>query len=71
MNNKVNRLNDLLLQCLFEDLNDPTKCTPCLYQVVRGVIADNKENLDSIPNEALASLEKKFTDAIPFKKEAI
>ena len=59
----------MLMQCLLEYLNDPSKCTPGLYQVIRGVVADNKENLDSIPNEVLASLEKEFTDSIPFKQE--
>tara|TARA_R100000951_G_scaffold108154_1_gene104120 strand:+ start:215 stop:427 length:213 start_codon:yes stop_codon:yes gene_type:complete len=67
--NKVEKLNAMLMECLLEDLNDPTKCTPGLYQVIRGVVSDNKESLDSIPNEALASLERKFTDSIPFKKE--
>ena len=67
----IEKLNNLLLQCLIEDLNDPTKCTPGLYQVVRGVISDNKEALDSIPTDALDFLEQKFTNSIPFKKEAM
>tara|TARA_Y100000004_G_C8625949_1_gene290847 strand:+ start:226 stop:435 length:210 start_codon:yes stop_codon:yes gene_type:complete len=67
---KIDKLNDLLLQCLLEDLNDPTKCTPGLYQVVRGVISDNKQELENIPKDALDFLESKFTDAIPFRKEA-
>tara|TARA_R100001015_G_C4622466_1_gene179932 strand:- start:1300 stop:1512 length:213 start_codon:yes stop_codon:yes gene_type:complete len=67
--NKVEKLNDMLMQCLMDDLNDPTKCTPGLYQVVRGVITDNKETLEDIPKEALEFLEGKFTDSIPFKKE--
>tara|TARA_R100001015_G_scaffold18490_2_gene11780 strand:- start:3063 stop:3272 length:210 start_codon:yes stop_codon:yes gene_type:complete len=67
---KIDKLNDLLLQCLLEDLNDPTKCTPGLYQVIRGVISDNKQELENIPKEALDFLENKFTDAIPFRKEA-
>ena len=67
--NNVNKLNELLMSCLLEDLNDPTKCTPGLYQVVRGVITDNREALDEIPKAALEFLDSKFTDAIPFKKE--
>lgn len=70
MKNKIEKLNDLLLFCLLEDLNDPTKCTPGLYQVVRGVISDNKESLENIPQEAIDALEAKFTDSIPFRKEA-
>jgi hypothetical protein len=68
--NTVNKLNDLLMRCLLEDLDDPQKCTPGLYQVVRGVITDNKEALEGIPAESLDFLENKLTDAIPFKKEA-
>jgi hypothetical protein len=70
MKNKIEKLNDLLLLCLLEDLNDPTKCTPGLYQVVRGVISDNKESLENIPQEAIDALEAQFTDSIPFRKEA-
>lgn len=69
--NNIDKLNDLLLRCLLEDLNDPSKCTPGLYQVVRGVISDNKEAMDSIPKDALDFLEDKLSDAIPFKKEAM
>ena len=70
MNDKLNKLNDLLLYCLTEDLNDPQKCTPGLYQVVRGYINDNKEALDGIPKDSLEFLEEKLSDSIPFKKEA-
>ena len=70
MKNKIEKLNDLLLFCLLEDLNDPTKCTPGIYQVVRGVISDNKESLENITKEAIDALEAKFTDSIPFRKEA-
>ena len=70
MKNKIEKLNDLLLFCLLEDLHDPTKCTPGLYHFVRGVISDNKESLENIPQEAIDALEAKFTDSIPFRKEA-
>ena len=66
----INKLNDLLMRCLLEDLDDPQKCTPGLYQVVRGVISDNKEALDGIPKESLDFLEERLSDAIPFRKEA-
>tara|TARA_Y100001938_G_C8065206_1_gene419769 strand:- start:1207 stop:1425 length:219 start_codon:yes stop_codon:yes gene_type:complete len=66
----INKLNDLLMRCLLEDLDDPQKCTPGLYQVVRGVISDNKESLEGIPQDSLDFLEERLSDAIPFKKEA-
>ena len=66
----INKLNDLLMRCLLEDLNDPQKCTPGLYQVVRGVISDNKESLEGLPQDSLDFLQNKLSDAIPFKKEA-
>lgn len=55
---------------MLEDLDDPDKCTPGLYQVIRGIITDNREQLDSIPNSTLDFLEDKFKDSIPFKREA-
>tara|TARA_R100000995_G_C3392583_1_gene81185 strand:+ start:341 stop:559 length:219 start_codon:yes stop_codon:yes gene_type:complete len=67
---KINKLNEFLLDALLADLNDPQKCTPGLYQVIRGYLNDNGELLDSIPKDALNSLEYKLADSIPFKKEA-
>ena len=67
---KLNKLNEFLLDCLLADLNDPQKCTPGLYQVIRGYLNDNIEILDSIPKEVLNSLQYKLSDSIPFKKEA-
>ena len=43
--NKVSKLRDRLIDNLLNDLNDPDKCTPGLYQVVRGVVTDNQDNL--------------------------
>lgn len=67
---KINKLNEFLLDALLADLDDPQKCTPGLYQVIRGVLNDNGELLDSIPKDALNSLDYKLADSIPFKKEA-
>lgn len=72
-NNKSKRiemLQDLLVTRMLEDLNDLDKCTPGLYQVIRGIITDNREQLDAIPEETLTYLEDKFKDSIPFKREA-
>jgi len=71
MKNKLNKLNDLLLSCLLADLNDPQKCTPGLYQVVRGYLNDNGELLEGIPKETLDFLEEKLTSSLPFRKEAM
>jgi hypothetical protein len=67
---RIERLQDVLISQMFNDLNDPDKCTPGLYQVVRGIITDNRDQLDAIPNETLDFLETKFKDSIPFRKEA-
>lgn len=67
---KLNILNELFLETLLIDINDPQKCTPGLYQVIRGVLNDNKELLDGIPKETLDFLEDKLSDSLPFKKEA-
>ena len=64
---KQDLLQELLIDCLLVDLNDADKCTPGLYQVVRGVLNDNKESDDEIPKETLEFLESRLSDAIPFK----
>ena len=64
--NKVNKLNDVLLDRLMDDLQDPMKCTPGLYQVIRGIINDNRADLDSLPKEALKELEN-IVEKAPFK----
>jgi len=53
------------------DLDDPQKCTPGLYQVIRGVINDNKEDLDTIPKESMEFLQDKMVSSLPFKKEIV
>ncbi len=61
-------LQRLLVDCMLDDLKDPDKCTPGLYQVVRGVLNDNKEEEDVIPQDTLDFLEARISDAIPCKK---
>ncbi len=66
MKNNVSRLNEFLLEQLMEDLRDPTKCTPGLYQVIRGIINDNRDKLDEIPTDVLDEIEEMVKDS-PFK----
>ena len=66
---KQTLLQQLLVNCMLEDLKDPDKCTPGLYQVVRGVLNDNKHEEDSIPKDTMDFLEARLSNAIPFKKE--
>lgn len=61
--NDVNTLKELLIDCLVQDLMDPDKRSPNLYQVVARVIADNKPSKDdqlSVRAESLETL-------VPFK----
>jgi len=51
--NKIQVLNDKLIDTLMSDLNDPDKCTPGLYQVVRGVITDNQAAVDNFDMAAI------------------
>ena len=69
MTNKIKQLQNLFLNTLLDDLHDPSKCTPGLYQVVRGVINDNKEDLDTIPKESMEFLQDKMVSSLPVKKE--
>ena len=66
---KQDLLQELLVDCLLMDLQDPDKCTPGLYQVIRGMLNDNKNSEEAIPKETLDFLEARLSDAIPFKKE--
>ena len=69
--NRIKKLNDQFLDTLLLDLDDPQKCTPGLYQVIRGVINDNKEDLDTIPKESMEFLKDKMVSSLPFKKEIV
>ena len=64
--NLIKKLNQVLLNQMLEDLRDPQKCTPGLYQVVRGIISDNRDQLDSIPTETLNEVEEILSNT-PFK----
>ena len=70
MSDKINTLNERLADSLLADLDDESKCTPGLYQIIRGYINDNREDLAEISSVSLNFLEKKMTDAIPFRKKA-
>ena len=63
--NKIQELNDTLINTLMRDLQDPEKCTPGLYQVVRGVITDNQAAVDNLDGEAIEAAADKID--MPFK----
>ncbi len=64
--NKINELNEMLMMRLMVDLEDDVKCTPGLYQVIRGVINDNRADLEGLPREVMDELKEISTQA-PFK----
>jgi hypothetical protein len=66
----IKRLNDRLLSQLLLDLDDPTRGTPGLYTVIRGLINDNREVLDGISHATLDELEAKMASKAPFKFKA-
>ena len=57
---KVNKLKDRLIDNLLNDLDNPEKCTPGLYQVVRGVITDNSGEISvtDLSDEIMEDLTK-------------
>jgi len=63
--NKIQELNDTLIDTLMNDLKDPEKCTPGLYQVVRGVITDNQAAVDNLDVDAIEAAADKID--MPFK----
>jgi len=63
----VNKIYTKFLDTLLTDLGDEFKCTPGLYQVIRGVIQDNRDLLDIIPSDAMAHMENKLAASMPFK----
>tara|TARA_R110002051_G_scaffold263088_2_gene322950 strand:+ start:506 stop:706 length:201 start_codon:yes stop_codon:yes gene_type:complete len=44
--NNILKLKDKLVSQLLADLDDPSKCTPGLYQVVCRVVVDHKDEID-------------------------
>jgi hypothetical protein len=67
MKEKLNNMQELLIECLIRDLNDPDRRTPGLYTVVRGVLSDHKDKVNTIPNEAIEAVEAAMKDSVPFK----
>jgi hypothetical protein len=63
----INALNRELLMKLMDDLNDPMKCSPGLYTVIRGIINDNREVLDSISHKELDTVEEALKTKAPFR----
>lgn len=60
---RIDTLKDLLIDCLIEDLMDPERRSPGLYQAASRVIADNKADQDAMPVARAETLEK----LVPFK----
>ena len=72
MKDKLQEIQEKLLDCLLEDLADVDRRSPTLYNVVRGVLSDHKDKVNSIPNEALEAVEIAMKNAVPFKiKKAV
>jgi len=67
MKEKLNDIQDKLLDCLINDLNDPDRRTPGLYTVVRGILSDHKDKVNAIPSESIEAVEAAMKDAVPFK----
>jgi hypothetical protein len=67
MKEKLNDIQDKLLDCLINDLNDPDRRTPGLYTVVRGILSDHKDKVNTIPSESIEAVEAAMKDAVPFK----
>ena len=67
MKEKLNDMQEKLLDCLISDLNDPDRRTPGLYTVVRGILSDHKDKVNTIPSESIEAVETAMKDAVPFK----
>ena len=69
--NKLQKLQEMLIDALIEDLNDPTIRGPSLYGVVRGVINDHKDDINILPQNTIKEFEDAMASAAPFKIEAV
>tara|TARA_E500000305_G_C3983839_1_gene218290 strand:+ start:645 stop:860 length:216 start_codon:yes stop_codon:yes gene_type:complete len=67
MKDKLQRLQEMLIDALILDLDDPTIRGPGLYGVIRGVLNDHKESLELLPQQAIEDLESAMSKAAPFK----
>ncbi len=72
MKEKLKQLQELLIDRLIDDLQNPEKQTPGLYTVVRGILTDHKEKVGAIPSEAIEAVEAAMAEKVPFKlKKAV
>lgn len=67
---KISQIKEMLIDALIRDLSNEDKCSPGLYTVVRGIISDNKESVNSIPVSVLEEIEKNMKAALPFKEKS-
>lgn len=67
MKEKLNQMQELLLDCLISDLSDPERRTPGLYTVVRGILSDHKDQVNKVPSEAMEAVEEALKNQAPFK----
>jgi hypothetical protein len=67
MKDKLSQLQDLLLESLVSDLQDPDKRTPGLYTVVRGILSDHKDQVNKIPSESIEAVQEAMKNQLPFK----
>lgn len=72
MKEKLQEIQDKFLECLLDDLADVDRRSPALYNVVRSVLSDHKDKVNSIPNETLEAVEIAVKNSMPFKmKKAV
>lgn len=64
---KLEKLSNLFLDSLLEDIQDRDKCTPGLYLVIRGILNDHKTSIDTIPNQAMREVEETIRLSLPFR----
>lgn len=67
MKDKLSQLQNLLLESLVSDLQDPDKRTPGLYTVVRGILSDHKDQVNKIPSESIEAVQEAMKNQLPFK----
>lgn len=67
MKEKLNKLQEMLIDRLIEDFTDESKCTPGFYTVVRGILSDHKDQVNRIPSESIEAVEQAMQAAAPFK----
>ena len=67
MKDKLEKLQEGFIDALLLDLGDDDKRTPGLYTVIRGVLSDHRDKMDSVSPEHMEAVKQALKASAPFR----